>query len=374
MKKFNYQWTIKTLLEKQHMIEFPEYQREPTVWDLDKKRKLIDSILRELDIASIYVYRREDGFYECIDGRQRINAIFSFLGLNEPKDSGDSGLRYDNNFRFISSDDLFGSKKDLEPYNNKTWKELDAEQKQKILDYEFNVIEMTDVVDEEELNLMFLRLQLGAPLNAGEKLKAMLGEMRDLIFKVSTNNGALGQHIYFEYLNIPKRRFSRELTAAQIAMNFFSLRQNHVFKRARFIDLQEFFKAHVTLNLEQKQISKLLRKRLDEVCERLPRDNRLILKNRAIGITVFFFVNELINKDRIDDIPRFIEFLRLFLDRLGAQVGKGIDIEEQYRDLLKFQTYISQAAVEKYAIENRHTFLKDYFEYYLTENKIRGDA
>jgi len=39
-------------------------------------------MLRNFDIASIYLYKRDDGYYECIDGRQRINAILSFLGLN----------------------------------------------------------------------------------------------------------------------------------------------------------------------------------------------------------------------------------------------------------------------------------------------------
>ena len=336
MKKLNYKWSIRELLTKQDLIEFPEYQREPTVWDLDKKRKLIDSILRGLDIASIYLYMREDGVYECIDGRQRINAIFSFLGLNELHESGDGSLRYDNNFKFISSDELFGSKKDLDSYNNKTWKDLDSLQQKTILDYEFNVVQITEVVDEEELNLMFLRLQLGSPLNAGEKLKAMVGDMKDLIFNASNN--PLGQHPYFEYLNIPKRRFSRELTAAQMTLNFFSLNQKQGFRRARFIDLQEFFKAHVKLSKSQRQTAELFKKRLDEVYSKLPQDNRLILKNRAIGITTFFFINELLDRGEANSVPKFIDFLRLFLDRLKVQIEKGIDIDEQYRDLLKFQT------------------------------------
>jgi len=42
--------------------------------------------------------------------------------------------------------------------------------------------------------------------------------------------------------------------------------------------------------------------------------------------------------------------------------------------LLEFQTYISQAAVEKYAIENRQKFLEEYFDYYLKSGgKIKGD-
>ena len=64
-------------------IEFPEYQREPDIWSRDQKQRLLDSILRRFDISSVYFYRREDNGLECIDGRQRINAIMSFLEENE---------------------------------------------------------------------------------------------------------------------------------------------------------------------------------------------------------------------------------------------------------------------------------------------------
>lgn len=82
MKTKHDNWPIKRLIENIGQIEFPEFQREPTVWDLEKKQRLIDSILREFDIPSIYCFERGDGDYDCIDGRQRINAILSYLGIN----------------------------------------------------------------------------------------------------------------------------------------------------------------------------------------------------------------------------------------------------------------------------------------------------
>ncbi|MBI5100074.1 MAG: DUF262 domain-containing protein [Nitrospirae bacterium] len=211
MKKKNIRWSIEHLQKNYKTIEFPEFQREPTVWDLDKKRKLIDSILRNFDIASIYLYKRDDGIYECIDGRQRINAILSFLGLNEGKQEEDHLLKYDNKFIFKSDDELLGRSL-LQKFHNKTWEKFSKPQQQDFFQYDFNVIEITDIdKDDEELNLMFLRLQLGAPLNAGEKLNAMVGDMKKLVFE------KLGKHKYFDFLHIPKRRFSKELTAAQIA-------------------------------------------------------------------------------------------------------------------------------------------------------------
>jgi len=373
MKKHNAQWTINELQERYESIEFPEFQREPTVWDLPKKIKLIDSILRSFDIATIYLYKRKDGNYECIDGRQRINAIISFLGLNEQADSDDEAARYHNNFRFTSSDDLLGTR-ELESFNKKRWAELTSDQRPRILDYKINVVEVSDIQRDDELNLMFLRLQLGAPLIAGEKLKAMLGQMRDYIFGQSSKHDGLGKHAYFEYLEIPKRRFSRELTASQIALNFFSLRKSGQFARARFVDLQEFYKSYREFSGDDRKIADLLGKRLDKVESFLPPPGKLNLRNRAIGVTFFFFINELIENKQEDRASSFINFMATFLGRLSEQVKKGIDIDKQYRDLLTFQTYVSQAAVEKYAIENRQTLLRDYFSYYLKTNKIKGDG
>src|SRR3972149_3849177 len=82
MKTTHIYWTINELVKNTGKLDFPEFQREPTVWKLEKKQRLIDSILRDFDISSIYLYKKENGGYDCIDGRQRINAIWSFLGIN----------------------------------------------------------------------------------------------------------------------------------------------------------------------------------------------------------------------------------------------------------------------------------------------------
>lgn len=58
-----------------------EYQREE-VWSLNKKRLLIDSILRKYDISMIFLRQIIDRGrlrYECIDGQQRLKCIFQFI-------------------------------------------------------------------------------------------------------------------------------------------------------------------------------------------------------------------------------------------------------------------------------------------------------
>ena len=82
MRKTISPWSVKTLSEQFQQIEFPDYQREPNIWSLVEKRRLIDSMIREFDIASLYFYRHENGVLDCVDGRQRIGAIMAFLGVN----------------------------------------------------------------------------------------------------------------------------------------------------------------------------------------------------------------------------------------------------------------------------------------------------
>src|SRR5439155_21084962 len=85
-------WTINVLQGRFARINFPEYQREPNVWSRTAKQRLIDSITREFDIASIYLYRSEDDSLDCVDGRQRLGAIMAFLGKNH--DDEDNAFEY----------------------------------------------------------------------------------------------------------------------------------------------------------------------------------------------------------------------------------------------------------------------------------------
>ena len=60
----------------------------------------------------------------------------------------------------------------LNDYNNRTFEELNEDQKNSIREFEFNVIEITDIdKDSNELNLMFLRFQLRSAIECRGKIK-----------------------------------------------------------------------------------------------------------------------------------------------------------------------------------------------------------
>ncbi|MCO5238353.1 MAG: DUF262 domain-containing protein [Chitinophagaceae bacterium] len=61
----------------------PGFQRN-SVWGLKDRAKLIESIIRNYPVPAIFLYRREENgkiVYDVIDGKQRIESIFLFMGV-----------------------------------------------------------------------------------------------------------------------------------------------------------------------------------------------------------------------------------------------------------------------------------------------------
>jgi hypothetical protein len=56
----------------------PNFQRGD-VWPISKKRKLIDTILREWSIPPIHMVVASSGTFEVLDGQQRLTAIRDFM-------------------------------------------------------------------------------------------------------------------------------------------------------------------------------------------------------------------------------------------------------------------------------------------------------
>src|SRR5438132_13706605 len=68
-----------------------DYQREK-IWSREDQDKLIDSIIKNIDIPKIDLARikgKENVDYECIDGKQRMATLLNFF---KPEQSTDSPL------------------------------------------------------------------------------------------------------------------------------------------------------------------------------------------------------------------------------------------------------------------------------------------
>lgn len=76
----------------------PDFQRG-LVWKLKQKSELIESILMGIPLPLIYVKEDEKGVYVIVDGKQRLNTLFSFIN-NEFALEKLTILKDKNGFRF----------------------------------------------------------------------------------------------------------------------------------------------------------------------------------------------------------------------------------------------------------------------------------
>ena len=368
-------WSVEDLKTWYPQIDFPEYQREPNLWSLTEKQRLVDSMVRSFDIAPLYLYKDKFGSIDCVDGRQRIGTIMSFLGFNESDG--------DVNFRFKILNEIYDEPTPyFESLDGRRFKEIsDLWSKEKdpvagqflerFLEYKLNIVMLANSNQSEEFNLQFTRLNLGAIINSGEKLHAMVGDLRDECF-----NG-LGKHSFLQETSITNKRFAREQVAAQILAQVFSLIESstlngsRTFARTRHTDLQRQFKLKNRFDDEQRETVARVSTLLDSLSTAFQEKN--ILRNRAITVSTV-----LLAWSRGVETPEAAEHLASFVDefvhRLRWQVKKGLFVDQEYHYLTDFQRSITQASAESSSVKARAQTLEEEFTRWLENGKLRGDT
>lgn len=298
----------------------PDFQREE-VWSEQKQQKLMDTILKKWDIPKVYLRVIDAENFDCVDGQQRMTAIFKFYDdeLKLPKESGEYASQYYN--------DLPDQIKDI------------------FDDYELDLVLIHGATDEE-LRELFSRLQLGVPLNAAEKLNAMGGKMRDFVKNLSINN------FFNKKTPVNKNRYAFQAISAQIC-----LLEIDGIRNAKFGDLREFYKRHQNFDKESKQARNII-KVISEMNRIFP-SKTSAFRNRASVISFYLILSEMINHGlRLDNKLRnkLKQFYINFQQDLKNEIEKGADAEDT--ELIVYQSKVNQAADSKDSILKRHQILR----------------
>ena len=381
MQKRTSFWQISELRQKIHQVSFPEYQREPSIWHRSAKQRLIDSIVRKFDISSVYFYANGDDTWDCVDGRQRIAAIMSFVNAND-HDTEDVGFPYKVMNEIY--DDEQGH--EFAPLNGRSFSEIeDAASSgdatangfvRALMEYRLTVVELSQSARAEEFNLQFTRLNLGAIINSGEKLHAMVGELRDICFLEVAVNPFLAS------IDIPTRRFAREQLVAQIVAQVITIEQAKAahrvreFARVRHMDLQKLFKDNTQVSPETRTWIERIELVMNFLAEQSKSGSLPVLRSRAIVMSLVLLAY---GKDvsTTADAEQVARFATQFVGRLRWQVselasGRGVD--KSYRYLLEFQKHLTQASVEKPAVKARAECLEHAFDDWReTDGHLPGD-
>jgi hypothetical protein len=160
----------------------PDFQRGE-VWSSQKKKKLIDSILRGWRIPPIHVIENKDSFIdEVLDGQQRLATIRDFMN---------NKIKIDGTLMPLNTD--------IEFLHGRTFSELDIETQRRFKKYSVTIIRLTEYTPEEPAEL-FYRLNQPASLTSAEQRNAFIGDTRNQIRELVhtfESNGADKESIGF---------------------------------------------------------------------------------------------------------------------------------------------------------------------------------
>lgn len=165
--------TIVSRIKNEDMDLQPDFQRGE-IWTLQKKQKLIDSILRGWKIPPIHVIHNNQSIDEVLDGQQRLAAIRDF---------------YDN---IICIDGkILPENSELIQLNGMHYRDLPKKWQRQFRQYSIVIIRLTEYQPEEPAEL-FYRLNQPTTLTSAEQRNAYIGVTRDQVKELSNKFVALG--------------------------------------------------------------------------------------------------------------------------------------------------------------------------------------
>ena len=170
MKRYNMNLTCKGLFNRMSKgeINFDCSVQRGLVWDNEKKSLLIHSLLYGYAVPAFYMVKNDEGGFDSLDGKQRSNAIYSFM-------AGEYVLTDD--FPPVYDDDS-----NTEDFAGMSWDNLPEWAQDRIKDYSLTIYYFEDM-SEEEIREFFRRLNNGKPLSAVEltRVKALsITDFQDL--------------------------------------------------------------------------------------------------------------------------------------------------------------------------------------------------
>ena len=154
LNRSNMQWTAKTLCNqiKKEVVLFDCAVQRSFVWDITRKRMLIDSMLRNYPISALYFNKHDGGKYDALDGKQRSNAIHGYLN---------------GEYTLENLEPFYNDNKEEFDANGLKFEELPEWMQDQIKEYSITIYYFDGITDEEVAEF-FYRINNGKPLSSIE--------------------------------------------------------------------------------------------------------------------------------------------------------------------------------------------------------------
>lgn len=182
------------MIRKRFLIR-PTYQREEVI-NIIKSSSIIESILLDIKLPPIFIYRRMDGISEVIDGQQRLLTILGFIGESFCNENGKKIYSKKNEFKLK---DL----RVLSELNGFSFNELDEKMQEKIYDFNLSVVTI-DQDRNPNFNPIDLFIRLNnKPYPVRENTFEMWNSYidKDIITKIKLNVQKNKEWMYFRKNN-----------------------------------------------------------------------------------------------------------------------------------------------------------------------------
>lgn len=322
--------------EKDQIVVDPEYQRNGGVWTPEKKQLLIDSILNNYDIPKIYFHQfdrkekqRTDKSYAIIDGKQRIETIWSFI---EGKFclSDDFEYQDDNSIRLASL----------------SYDDISKEYPKIKIKFDSFVLPIVGV-QTDDLDLiedMFSRLNEAVPLNSAEKRNAFGGDMVNEIRKIS-------RHSFFaNKVKFENNRYQHYEAAGRLLLVEVSLEESEKIYDTKKVYLDSMVKKYKTGHISViNRVSAIVKTYLDEMDKLFTISDNLL---RAQGNIVVYYL--LFKWAREENYPLTRSKLLTFTELVKSNRELAeINYEEADFDLLEYDRLTQQGTNDASNIRER---------------------
>ena len=318
----------------------PEYQRQGDVWNADKRRLLIDTMINGFDVPKLYLHKfpspqiEGDASFEyaMVDGKQRTEAIFDFI---------ENRFALDSEFKYLPDAAV--------ALGGLTYKELASRYpdiKQDFDSFTLDVVTI-DTDDIELIEDLFSRLNEAMPLNAAEKRNARPGPLPRLVREIA-------RHRFFtEKLPFTNNRYRHfDIIAKMLLM---ASRGTVADTKKAYID--DFFAAHADSNVSDVEPYKdAVVSVLDSMADIFTDADPLL---RSVGMISLYFLmfGAAIERDITDRMVR-AEFAAFEERRVDNRREAEQDITQADYNLLEFDRF-TQSPNDGIAMRFRLAVLDD---------------
>ncbi|SFU55338.1 Protein of unknown function DUF262 [Clostridium sp. DSM 8431] len=268
----------------------PDFQRGE-VWSAQRKRKLIDTILREWQVPPIHLVQSKDYSDEVLDGQQRLVSIREFM---------DNKLKVDGGIKPFD--------KNISELNGFRYKDLPEEVKRRFKKYTIRLVRIEEYSAEEAAEL-FYRLNQQATLTSAEQRNAFFGETRSQVKKlvrIFENNGANRDTIGFSN--------SRMAYDDIIAKFCYTLEIGTLKKKINSSDISDKYRGEEAFSNEVYERSKeILLYFIDSM--QYVNNEKLICLNKATLYSWLIFANRMIHKCSYKELGDYIYRFEIYRER-----------------------------------------------------------